>query len=49
MPTRVREAFAKINLYLKSVNRRSDGYHNIASIMQQIDLSDTVTVTTRKD
>ena len=49
MPTRVREAFAKINLYLKIVNRRSDGYHNIASIMQQIDLSDTVTVTTRKD
>ena len=45
MVSKTREAYAKINLYLKIANRRSDGYHNIASIMQQIDLSDTVTVT----
>ena len=43
-----KEAYAKINLYLKVANKRSDGYHNIASIMQQIDLSDTVTVSVSK-
>lgn len=38
------EAYAKINLYLKVNERRSDGYHEIESIMQTVSLSDTVTL-----
>ena len=34
---------AKINLYLKVLNRRQDGYHNILSLMQMIGLYDTLT------
>ena len=35
---------AKINLTLKVVNKRPDGYHNIDSIMQTIDLYDYLTI-----
>ncbi|MBR5880507.1 MAG: 4-(cytidine 5'-diphospho)-2-C-methyl-D-erythritol kinase [Clostridia bacterium] len=38
------KAYAKINLYLNVTGRRSDGYHDIVSIMQTVDLYDTVTV-----
>lgn len=31
---------AKINFFLRVLNKRSDGYHSIASLMQTIDLSD---------
>lgn len=33
---------AKINLFLKIVKRRSDGYHELASLFQAIDLHDTL-------
>ena len=33
-------AYAKINLALEVLNKREDGYHEIASIMQTVDLSD---------
>jgi len=33
---------AKLNLVLEVTGRRSDGYHDIASVMQTIDLADTV-------
>jgi len=33
---------AKLNLVLEVVGRRPDGYHDIASVMQTIDLADTV-------
>ncbi len=36
--------YAKINLFLDIRSIRDDGYHNILSIMQRIDLHDTVTV-----
>lgn len=36
-------AYAKINLTLEVLNKRGDGYHDIASIMQTVDLSDTLT------
>lgn len=36
-------SFAKINLGLLLLNKRSDGYHDIATIFQQIDLQDTLT------
>ena len=36
---------AKINLTLDVVGRREDGYHLLRSVMQTVDLCDTVTVT----
>lgn len=39
---------AKINLTLKIVNRREDGFHNIDSIMQTISLYDYLTITAQK-
>jgi len=38
------QAYAKINLYLDVTARRTDGYHDIVSIMQTVDLYDTVSV-----
>ncbi len=37
------EARAKINLTLEVLGRRGDGYHDIVSIMQTVDLADTLT------
>ncbi len=34
---------AKLNLHLRVICRRPDGYHDIATLMQKIDLSDTLT------
>ncbi len=34
---------AKINLYLKVINKRSDGYHNLSSLMQMVGLYDLLT------
>jgi 4-diphosphocytidyl-2-C-methyl-D-erythritol kinase len=42
-PVKLR-AFAKINLRLKIVERRSDGFHNIDSIMQSVSLHDEIEV-----
>ncbi len=39
---------AKINLYLEVTSRRPDGYHNIDSVMQTVDLFDTLTFTRRE-
>lgn len=39
------KAFAKINLHLDVTGRLENGYHTIASVMQQISLYDEVTVT----
>ncbi len=36
-------SYAKINLGLLLLDKRKDGYHNIATIFQQIDLYDTMT------
>lgn len=36
------EAYAKINLTLEVVGKREDGYHEIASVVQAIDLCDTL-------
>lgn len=35
-------AYAKLNLTLDVLNKRSDGYHDLRSIMQQISLHDTI-------
>lgn len=37
------KTFAKINLTLEILNKRVDGFHNIQSIMQNIDLFDVLT------
>jgi 4-diphosphocytidyl-2-C-methyl-D-erythritol kinase len=34
---------AKINLFLRIVNKRPDGYHNLSSLFQAIDLGDSLT------
>lgn len=36
---------AKINLTLEILNKREDGFHNIQSVMQTIDLFDVLTIT----
>jgi len=38
------EAAAKINLYLEIIGSRSDGYHELATIFQSIDLVDKIDV-----
>ena len=43
------QARAKINLYLNVTGRRSDGYHDIVSVMQAVDLCDLVTVECFRD
>jgi 4-diphosphocytidyl-2-C-methyl-D-erythritol kinase len=35
---------AKINLFLQVTGRRPDGYHNLVSLMQKLQLADTLTV-----
>ena len=36
------KAFAKVNLTLEILGKRRDGYHNLASVMQTVDLYDTL-------
>ncbi len=38
------KAYGKINLYFELVSKRIDGFHNIKSIMQNIDLYDEITI-----
>ena len=40
-----KKAYAKINLFLKILGRREDGYHDISTIMQRISLADEVKIT----
>ncbi|MCM1115639.1 MAG: 4-(cytidine 5'-diphospho)-2-C-methyl-D-erythritol kinase [Clostridium sp.] len=42
------KAYAKINLLLDIINKRTDGYHDLFMIMQSIGIYDTVTVTQNK-
>lgn len=41
-------AYAKLNLSLDILGRRSDGYHDLRMVMQSIDLCDTVAVEQRE-
>ena len=43
------KAHAKINLTLEVLGRRDDGYHEVATIMQTVDLHDTVRLTPAAD
>jgi len=49
MNTTTKRAYAKLNLTLGVLYKRADGYHALDSIMQTIDLFDTVTVERARD
>ncbi|HET9328992.1 MAG TPA: 4-(cytidine 5'-diphospho)-2-C-methyl-D-erythritol kinase [Steroidobacteraceae bacterium] len=40
---------AKLNLFLHVTGRRADGYHELQTLFQLIDLADTVTIAVRED
>jgi 4-diphosphocytidyl-2-C-methyl-D-erythritol kinase len=40
---------AKLNLFLHVTGRRADGYHELQTLFQLIDLCDTITITVRTD
>jgi 4-diphosphocytidyl-2-C-methyl-D-erythritol kinase len=40
---------AKLNLFLHVTGRRADGYHELQTLFQLIDLTDTVTISVRAD
>lgn len=42
-------AYAKINLHLRITGRRSDGYHELETIFQEITLADKLTFTPHRD
>src|SRR6266436_3807527 len=42
-------AYAKINLTLDILGRRADGYHDLATVMQTVDLYDTLCLTATSD
>lgn len=37
-------SFAKLNLYLRVINRRADNYHNIKTVFERIDLKDRIII-----
>ena len=39
-----RKAFAKINLSIDVLRKRSDGYHDVCMVMQQVNLFDVITI-----
>ncbi len=43
------KAYGKINLSLDVTGKRPDGYHNVAMIMQTVDICDTLTMKVRED
>ena len=42
-------AYAKINLFLDVTGKRSDGYHNLSTVMQSVGIYDEITLTTVKE
>jgi 4-diphosphocytidyl-2-C-methyl-D-erythritol kinase len=42
-------AAAKLNLFLHVTGRRADGYHELQTLFQLIDLCDTIAITVRED
>ena len=43
------KAYAKVNLALKVINKREDGYHNLSTIMDLIDLYDVIYISKCKE
>ncbi|HEY8226492.1 MAG TPA: 4-(cytidine 5'-diphospho)-2-C-methyl-D-erythritol kinase [Pyrinomonadaceae bacterium] len=48
-PTLTLHSFAKINCSLRIHGKRSDGYHNLVTVLQTVSLSDDLTFTPRDD
>ena len=46
--TVTRDAFAKINLGLNALRKRTDGYHELAMVMQTVDICDELTFTVKE-
>jgi 4-diphosphocytidyl-2-C-methyl-D-erythritol kinase len=42
-------SYAKLNLYLEILNKRTDKFHNLKTLFERIDLCDTITLTSRRD
>ena len=42
-------SFAKVNLFLKVINKRQDNYHNLETIFERISLADRIIIKPRKD
>src|SRR5262252_8069144 len=40
---------AKLNLFLHVTGRRADGYHELQTLFQLLDLADTISITVRSD
>jgi len=49
MTSKILYSPAKINLFLKVINQREDGYHNLQSLFTYIDLYDEIKVTLQKN
>jgi 4-diphosphocytidyl-2-C-methyl-D-erythritol kinase len=49
MSTTVWPAPAKLNLFLHVLRRRDDGYHDLQTVFQLLDLEDSITLTPRPD
>ncbi len=47
--TIIEHAHAKINLTLEALRRRSDGYHDLATVIMTVTLADTLKITPHKD
>jgi 4-diphosphocytidyl-2C-methyl-D-erythritol kinase len=45
----ITKSFAKLNLYLKILNKRKDKFHNLNTLFCRIDLADTIILKNRKD
>ena len=43
------KAYAKLNLSLDILGRRSDGFHDMRMVMQSIDLADTITISVQQE
>jgi len=42
-------SFAKLNLYLKVLNKRKDGFHNLSTVFEKISLCDKIILKSRRD
>lgn len=42
-------SYAKVNLFLRVINKRKDGFHRIETLFERIDLADKITIRMRKD
>jgi len=49
MATATITSYAKINLHLQVIGRRPDGYHELRTLLQSVDLADTLSASTRDD